>query len=192
MSNNEIITKNELSQLLIENINSEYTFNQLILNGADVNYQNTNGWTALFEIIIGNENEKLKELINLGVNIHQRDKETRNALFWAIYSLNDKAFEILLDENIDLNVYLKDKLHAFHYSIYKGKIEYVKKFLELGVDINFSDHLEANGLFYAVLYKHYDLAKFLLRENANIYQEDIFGNSAYKQAKEYGIDLHEL
>jgi len=55
MSNNSLINHHfDLSELLMSNIEDEYTFNQLLFNGADLNFQTARGWCVLFEAVTSN------------------------------------------------------------------------------------------------------------------------------------------
>ena len=70
MSNNNIINNSfDFSDLLITNIDNDLTFNQLLLNSADINIQNASGWCVLFEAVTSNLNEKIEEFIKRGANI---------------------------------------------------------------------------------------------------------------------------
>ena len=87
MSNNNIINNSfDFSDLLITNIDNDLTFNQLLLNSADINIQNASAWCVLFEAVTSFLNEKIEEFIKRGANIDTRDHKGRNALFWAVYS----------------------------------------------------------------------------------------------------------
>ncbi|QKF82253.1 hypothetical protein CRV08_00295 [Halarcobacter ebronensis] len=189
MSRNNITQNEELSKLLIYSLDDDAKFDYLLLNGANINYQTNNGWSVMFQAIFSNNNDRLKNVIDLGVDVNQRDKETRNGLFWAIYSNNLTAFKLLASKGVDFNVFEKDMLHAFHYSVYRGRVEFIKVMLDYGVDIDICDNLEANGFLYAVLYKYKDLIEFFSKNGANRYKEDVFGNSAQKLAKKYNIKL---
>ena len=123
----------ELSQLLIENINNEDTFNQLLFNGANINIQNEIGWCILFESISLNLNHKIRGFLEYGVNINIRDAKSRNALFWSVYFDNFDATKILLSLNSDLIVSSKYDLHLFHYAVYKNNLPLVKYLVENGM-----------------------------------------------------------
>jgi len=189
MSINNIEKKEELSKLLIYSVSDNTKFEYLLLKGANINYQNEHGWSAMFQAIVSKENKILKKIVQYGADVNQRDKKTRNGLFWAINVGNLFAFIYLLSKGASLDVFLRDKLHALHYSVYKDRLEFVKVLLKKGIDINLCDHLDANPFLYAVLYKHKDLIDFFSKKGANKYKEDIFGNSAYSLSKEYNIDI---
>lgn len=189
MSINDISPKDELSKLLIYSIDDDTKFEYLLQSGANINYQNRNGWSAMFQAIVSKRNKRLEKLIELGVDVNQRDKSTKNALFWAIYSGNLIAFNLLLSKGVSLNVFIKDRLHALHYCVYKGRLEFVKSLLKKGVDINLCDQLEATPFLYAVLYKHKNLINFFSKNNGDKYKQDVFGNSAFSLAEEYKIML---
>lgn len=192
MSNNPLIKShlNELSEMLMLKIEDKMTFEQLMFNGADINYKNENGWSVLFETIVTFQNTRLKEFISLGLNINLRDNAGRNALFWAVYSNNIEAFSILLSCDIELIVHNSEQLHIYDYCVFKGSVEFLKiLFTKKDININKKDHLQATPLFYAVLYKRFEIIDYLLKNGANKYLKDMFGNSASSLAKEHNISL---
>lgn len=191
MSNNHLINHlDELSEMLLLKIGEKKTFEQLLFNGADINYQNASGWSVLFETIITKENLRLEEFIKLGLDLNLRDSAGRNGLFWAIYSNNFEAFKILLSYDIELLVHNDENLHVLNYCVYKGNLRFLNLLLsKKNININKKDHLQATPLFYAILYKRLDIVDYLLKNGANKYLKDKFGNSAASLAKKLDINL---
>ncbi|MCP4969511.1 MAG: ankyrin repeat domain-containing protein [Arcobacter sp.] len=189
MSNIDILNKNELSELLIQNINNKLTFDQLILNGANVNYQNSTGWSIFFESIINGNLEILKRVLKFDIDVNQRDNNGRNAIFWAMFCENIDVLELLLSYKIKINllIHKSEKLKALHYAVFKGRIDFVKVLLKYGSFIDEVDHFKATSLFYAVMYKKIDIVLYLLEKGANKYHKDIFGNSAYSLSLKLGF-----
>lgn len=186
MSNNPFIHNNiELSNLLISNIDNKLTFDQLLLNGANINAQNDIGWNVLFEVVISHKNTVLIDLVNSGINLNIRDDKGRNALFWAIYSSNFEAVDILISLNIDL--YVTDDLHAIHYSVYKNNIILLELLLKYKININEKDELNSTPLIHAVFNNKINVIDFLLQNGADKNCIDALGNSAVSLAKKLKV-----
>jgi len=173
-----------LNGLLLENIKNEVLFNQLLLNGADINAQNTIGWCVLFEMISLGLNDKISKYINNSINIHVRDKKGRNALFWAIYFNNEEAVKILVSKGITSYISKDKDLDALHYCIYKDN----KTLLDILLSFNINKNQESEALIFAVLYKNLGLIDYLLEKGANTIYKDSRGNSARSLANELKIE----
>ena len=183
--------KLELSQLLIENIDNNDTFKQLLLNGANINSQNEMGWCILFEAISLKLQGKIENFLEHGLNMHIRDKNGRNALFWSVYFNNIEASKILLSLDSDLIVSSKYQLHIFHYAIYKNNLALIKHLIEEGMSVEIKDNFLATPLIYAALYKRTNILEYLLNKGADLTYTDAMGNSANSLIKEQNLKLKE-
>ncbi|AXH15323.1 ankyrin repeat domain-containing protein [Malaciobacter mytili] len=173
------------TNFFIENksLNKSFSLKKLLFSGLDINYQDKDGWCVLFESIAYNEN--INSLISLGVNINIRDKKGRNALYWAIKFKNHEAVRLLIKNYI--NTYVTPTLSAVHFAIYNDDVKMLKTLKNCGLDLNFLDEINATGLIYAVLYNKLHCIDYLLKNGANIYENDTLGNSAYSLANELQI-----
>lgn len=186
MSNNPLTHHQiELSNLLISNLDNINTFNQLLLNGADINAQNNLGWSVLFELITSHKNKTLSNIINKGANINIRDNKGRNALFWSIFSNNIEATNILISLGIELEVI--ENLHVMHYASYKGNIELFKLLLKNNLNVNQKDILDSTPLIHAVYHNKIKVIDLLLKNGANIEHTDNMGNCAISLAKQLKV-----
>jgi len=173
-----------LNRLLVKNVNNEKLFNQLLLNGADINAQNDKGWCVLFELILLKSNIRLSKYIEDSIDINVRDKKGRNALFWAIYFNNHEAVKILISNGINTYVNKEEDLSALHYCIYKDN----KNLLDIFLNSNLNKNHKSEALIFAVLYKNLELIEYLLKKGANIIYKDNRGNSAQSLANELKIE----
>jgi len=77
---------------------------KLLLNyGADINYQDKYGRTALMLQSFFNNNDCVEFLINNGAGINIKDNEGRTALFYAIWGVNIEAIKIIIKHGTDFN-----------------------------------------------------------------------------------------
>ena len=143
------------------------TVKQLILNGADVNYQSSDGWCLLFELVSLGLSKHLIQLKQYGLDIDVRDFKGRNALFWAIYHENVDVLESLihLGYNLDLNV--TAKLPALHYAVYKNNSKIVNTLLSHSYDLNRKDMYEQTALDYAYYYNRQEMITLLKKWGAS-------------------------
>ncbi|RYA23946.1 ankyrin repeat domain-containing protein [Malaciobacter halophilus] len=160
--------------------NKNLSLKKLIFSGLDINHQDSQGWCILFETIVYNEN--IEAVLSLNPDIDLRDKKGRNALYWAIKYKNFKAVKLLISKGIDM--YVTPTLYAVHFAVYNDDVKMLKCLKNCDVDINYLDEINATALIYAVLYNKVHCVNYLINNNANIYQVDILGNSAYTLAYE--------
>ena len=90
-----------LSSELILNAEDINTIKQLLLNGAEINYQSEDGWCLLFELISLNAYEDIETLRQNRFNIHLKDAKGRSALFWAIHYKYEAVIQVLLTMGLD-------------------------------------------------------------------------------------------
>ncbi len=174
------------TNFFIENksLNENFSLKKLLFNGLDINYQNKDGWCALFEAVAYHGN--IDEILSLGANINIRDKKGRNSLYWAIKFKNYEVVKLLI-KNYSINIYVTPTLSAVHFAIYNDDVKMLKTLKNCGLDLNLLDEINATGLIYAVLYNKLHCIDYLLKNGANIYDSDNLGNSAYSLANELQI-----
>lgn len=190
MSNNIIINRefsDILSSELFFNLDDKSTFEQLLLNGADVSYTNKNGWNLLFEAVTLGLVDKVDQLISLGMDLNIRDTKGRNALFWAIYHKEQLMIKKLISLGIDTKV--TESLSAINYAVYKNDVKMIKCLKNCGLNINEYDDVESTPLIYAVLYNKIQSIDYLINNGACITHEDLLGNSALSLAYDLKIEF---
>jgi len=150
-----------LSSELVLHAQDSNTLHQLLLNGADINYQSKAGWCLLFELISLNLHQNIIDLQSHSLNIHVKDDKGRSALFWAIHYGHTDVIKALisLDYNLKFNV-TKD-LPALHYAIYKNNLHVVKLLLDAGLDIDKRDPYDNTALDYAKHYQYNQMVSIL-------------------------------
>jgi len=189
MSNNIILNRefNEvLSSELFFNLDDKATFEQLLLNGANLHYTDKNGWNLLFEAITLGLEDKIEQLISLGIDLNIRDNKGRNALFWAIYHKKHNIIRKLVSLGIKSEV--SQNLSAINYAVYKNDVKIIKCLKNCGTDINEFDDVNSTPLIYAVLYNKLHSIDYLINNGANILHEDFLGNSALSLAYDLKIE----
>jgi len=155
-------------------LSSELTLNakdidvvkQLLLNGADINYQSTDGWCLLFELISLNAYETIESLRPHRFEIHLKDEKGRSALFWAIHYKYETVIQVLLTMGVDLQAYVSNALPSLHYAVYQNTPNIVQLLLDTGVDIESTDPYDNTALDYAIKYENEMMIKLLTSRGA--------------------------
>ena len=155
-----------LSSELILNAHDLITVKQLLLNGANINYQSDTGWCLLFELIaLGLDNE-IEILSHYEIDIHIKDNKGRNALFWAIYHGNNTLVNRLISLGCNPSEFIMPALPSLHYAIFKNEKEIVNSLINWGVNINICDSNYSNALAYAYLYEKEEMIELLISQGA--------------------------
>ena len=153
--------KDALSSELILHAQDTQTLKQLILNGADVNYQSQDGWCLLFECIALNLYQNIIALKNDKLNLNIRDTKGRSALFWAIHYEHNDVIKTLIALDYNLKLTVTKELPALHYAIYKNNKELVNTLLDAGVALDMRDTYDNTALDYAKHYQHTQMVALL-------------------------------
>jgi len=156
-----------LSSELILHAKDITTVKQLLLNGADINYQSDEGWCLLFELISSGLEEHIQEINDPILDLHVTDSKGRSALFWAIYHEHPHVIKTLLHLGYDMKQPVTQDLPALHYAVYKNNASIVSTLLEHNVDIDLEDKFEQTALSYAYYYKRDEMIDLLQQWGAS-------------------------
>ncbi len=155
-----------LSSELILHAADSQTVKQLLINGAQINYQSEEGWCLLFELISLNLYQEIALLNHAKLNIEISDAKGRNALFWSIHHEHHHVLEALIDMGCNLTTCVTNGLPALHYAVYKNNTEIITLLLDGGVDIENKDSHNNTALAYAHLYEREAMIKLLTQRGA--------------------------
>ena len=156
-----------LSAELILHATDIQTVKQLLLNGAQVNFQSDEGWCLLFELTSLNLYEEIASLQNSKLDLEITDTKGRNALFWGIHHEHFEVLSTLISMGCDLTRPVTSGLPALHYAVYKNNKEIVTLLLEEGFDIESKDSHQNTALAYAYHYESEDMIKLLTQRGAH-------------------------
>lgn len=155
-----------LSAELVLHAKDINTIKQLLDNGAEINYQSTDGWCLLFELISLNAYKSIESLRPHRFNIHLKDAKGRSALFWAIHYKHKAVIQVLLTMGIDMQEKVSDELPSLHYCVYKESTDIVHLLLDTGADIEATDLYGHTALDYAIMYENEVMIKLLTSRGA--------------------------
>jgi ankyrin repeat protein len=166
--------KEKYSILLIEHVSSHEAqiqkINEYLSQGADINYQNKNGFTPLMAAIDA-QNERIAEyLIKKGANTAILNSNNESAS--DLISPNSSLFSVLQDTKKKAVIEKNPIEHHSHLLLehVKGfdvKISKIDEYLSLGADINYQDSIGFSALMYAVDSQNDRIAEYLLNSGAN-------------------------
>ena len=115
----------QLNEVFLEEISQASQtrrLKQLLTEGADVNYQDADGYTALM-IVVDNQNDRIAEyLLAQGADPLLKNKHGETASNLA--SKSSHIFSVLIG-------------YELHYSLLNGDLEQIQRLVHLGVDVNF-------------------------------------------------------
>ena len=105
-TNNESSLKSNTDQDLVQNTSPALLFCKSL---SDINTQNDNGWTPIYQSIMSNNLEALYELLKLGANPDIPNNLGETPLYLSVDINNYDALIILLQYNADGNIAKKWK-----------------------------------------------------------------------------------
>ena len=155
-----------LSSELILHATDIHTVKQLLINGAEINYQSEEGWCLLFELISLNLYQEIASLQGTKLNVEISDAKGRNAIFWSIYHEHHQVLETLINMGCKLTTFVTQGLPALHYAVYKNNIDIIALLLEGGIDIESKDSHGNTALAYAHLYEREEVITLLTQRGA--------------------------
>lgn len=156
-----------LSSELILHAEDIQTVKQLLINGAEINYQSEEGWCLLFELISLDLYQEIASLQHTKLNIEISDAKGRNALFWSIYHEHPNVLKTLIAMGCDIKTCVTQGLPALHYAVYKNNTEIITLLLNEGTDIESKDSHDNTALAYAYLYEREEVITLLTQRGAH-------------------------
>lgn len=171
-----MITPQKKAQMIIDELRSGNTnkslIETLITMGADINWQDEDGWTALNYAISFDKEDICKILIDAGADPNSRDIDNKTPVHYAAktWKPNNKILLLLLDAGGEVNVRDKDwGWTPLMYALHQNNISLFELLLKAGADPNIQSNNGNTSLHWAVLfnYKSPDIIKELLDAGAD-------------------------
>lgn len=155
----------------------------LVKHGADVNFQNEAGKTALMLACYAAKLEAIQELKYHGANFGLHDRGGSTALHWAMDSRNTEVIEYLLDNGADIeSVDLNGWTPLLRCAAINGDKSCAATLLRYGTKVNTRDKNGKTALMIAVVNGHKDMVELLCDHNADLTVQNEFGTCAYEMA----------
>ncbi len=172
-----------------------------LATGADINglkADDANGYTMLHRAVMHDNLEAVKYLMENGAKINLLSSDKENTI---CFCKSSEMFNYLIAFNPDLNVPNADDITLLHSYALVGLLEPIKYLVEeKNFDINAQDRSGGTSLLYAVQFKQFEIAEYLLSKGAKQIQgwgvypvHDAVVNSDFEMLKllvKYGADIN--
>lgn len=160
--------------------------NRLLKNGANINETTNKGWqaTPLIWALYSQKYEVAKLLIENGADINKPDNYGRTPLIYATDNEYLELIKLMIQKGADVNAKAADGYTAFLSSLATGNLAIIELFIDKGTDINSKTAEGLTPLIYTVIhgYNNTDSVKILLKNEADIFARDNYGNSVITHA----------
>jgi len=160
-------------------LNWPETLKFLYENGANLDAQDTNGYTPLMYAVNNEATDSVRQLLRLGVKVHLVSNSGETALHKAIATGALDRAKLLLEFGADVEAVTKrckadglSRLNCLELAAYSGRIPVFEAVLQYVPDYKQSG--EDNVLSAAVKGSELEMLKFLLRRNKDIFQNLLF------------------
>ena len=166
---------------------------ELIQHGANVNAQDTRGWTVLMFASIACNIDTMGVLLDCGarVNAMSFEPHAMTALHHAVYARQTvhvpptqrvDAIRLLLSRGADVNLKGGYGYSALHYPVEQGNSTVVRLLLDYGADINTRDSNGTTVLMHASESGRIHIIQLLVDRGADIDSVDVYGLTASNHA----------
>ncbi|MEL6142214.1 MAG: ankyrin repeat domain-containing protein, partial [Bacteroidota bacterium] len=152
----------------------------LIEKGADVNYINPDGWTALIEAADEGSMRSVKILLAAGADVNLSGPNTRVTAMRMAASENHLDVMRLL-QTAGAKLGNGDELVA---AAEEGNLEIVSYLLEQGVPVNYTNRYNRTALSFAAEEGNINIVRLLLQNGADVGIKDYHGRTAFSFAAE--------
>jgi uncharacterized protein len=137
-----------------------YGLERFIQADDDLEYENNQGWTAIFFASAADKATTIVALVHNGADIHLVDKDSRSALSHAAAAGNSQSIQILLYKGANVNLVDKTGQFALLYAAgsWYGS-EAVQILVDKGANLNLVDKNGQSALSYAAARGKSNLSK---------------------------------
>ena len=135
-----MIPPNKKAEMIMDEIRkTEPNLNlvrDLITLGANLDWQNNRGWTALHSCANWNRPEILGLLISAGADVNIRDNYGRTALHYCADYYHPDIAKMLIEAGADLNIQSNGGWTALHECAWHNNLEIARMLIDAGADMN--------------------------------------------------------
>ncbi len=166
----------------------------LLEKGADINYKNNNGFTALMNASIKGHTDVVRLLLEKGANVNHKNNNNDTALTRASSEGNIDIVRSLLENGAKVNEKDKSSCTALMKASTRGHIEIAKLLLEKGATVNDISVYGETALTDAFNKGYIEVVKLLIESGTNVnYKKESDEYTILIRASTYGlVDIVEL
>jgi len=161
----------------------------------EINSQNENGWTPIYNSVITNNLECLNELLKLGANPNIPNLLNETPLYQSIEMENYDALIILLQYNSDCNISKNNGMSPLHLASQKKLINFISALLRHGANPNLQNLLfSQTPLHISIINKsNEDILKLFFKFKGDcFFIKDKFDKSPFDYAIDNGIEYQKM
>lgn len=162
----------------------------LIAAGADVNVQDANGSTPLFEAVMRNDVECATIILESDAKIDHMNNEGDTALLMACSKGYVDIVKLCLKARANIRICDKDENTPLLKAAAGCHTEIVALLLEVGAEVNKQNRWNGMALKWPAWFGNNELARMLIEAGADVNLYDIYGNTALSMAlinKQYEV-----
>ncbi len=171
---------------LIENEDYFALLKKILIFKPKINSPKENGKTVIFDVVVQNNIELIKLLVNAGADLNVIDNEKNSPLSYMIDEglkiTHQKDKELFLERlvfllkfRIDVNTIDKDGRTVFHKAVMANDLEVVEKLLTKKTNLDIKDKQGRTALHHTQWKGNYRIARLLIAAGANINEADYAG-----------------
>lgn len=154
--------------------------------GADMNYKDADGRTALYVVALDNQLDTAESLLLHGADVESADLEGRTPLHVASWQGHADMIRLLIRYGAAVNGMDTECRTALQSASWQGHAKVVSSLLEAGAHVDHTCSQGATALCIAAQEGHVDVVRVLLRYHANPNHADQCGRTAAKVALKSG------
>eukprot|EP00054_Salpingoeca_dolichothecata_P008943 m.50616 g.50616 ORF g.50616 m.50616 type:complete len:278 (-) comp18060_c0_seq2:47-880(-) len=148
--------------------NAKAVVEVLLEHGADLEYSDERGYTALIDACRDSSPEIVTRLLSAGANLHRKGNNGRTPLMFACEKGNLQVINALLTGGVDVNAVDKISRTALMWASFHGTLGIIEKLLASGADVTAKGLHHETALSFAVVQGHKLIAKALLSAGADV------------------------
>lgn len=157
-----------------------YALQELLSNGANVNYKNDMEMNALHLVVLKKDITIVKMLLKYIKNINAKSNKGSTALHYACSFQLIEITKLLLDAGADQDISeMEYDLYPIFYAVIQNNIELTKLMIDYGANPNNQDYLGNTIIHYSIMNNHNEIIDYIFDKyqikikDTNIYVEDI-------------------
>lgn len=181
-------TLNELLIIYADSCNYE-AVDFLLKNGANPNYCNNDGITALMYVSDKGNYKIAKLLLEHGADVNAKPYDGNTAIFAAVRSNNDSIAELLILNKAEINIENASGLTPLHYAVGYGYPAMTELLIYYGTDTNLQDSKGNTPLMASVYSGAIEVTKMLIKAGADVNKKDYTGNTPVMTAAQFNDTL---
>lgn len=180
--------KNRRSALILATAGGHVDLAKELINyGADIDYQDSAGLTALSWSVMRKKNKLTEYLLSVNANANTLDNRSISPLMYAVGMGNIKIVEMLVNNHAQLNTRSPhSRMTPLLIAVENNDTDITLKLLELNADVNGANDYGYTPLMAAAEAGHIEILHILISNGAKIKAQNSKGMTALNFATEKG------